>query len=774
MDILFISLSILFFIIEIFLIIFLLLKIKRYHKLTLKDTIIYPIIILLTTLTLLAARYYYLKETGAGVITASLKDSINIVALSINTDIVKNLFKHFTASSKFVMSIYIGEYVISALALFSISISLINVAFWNTKRRIFNLFSVKNKEVDYILGYTDNTKEYIKTYYEEYINKETRVSSNHKTVVVLDSSTLNSFEDEKFYLHKYKIPFRTKPYSLKKDIYKTINSLAKGIRNKRIITFFDSDKQNFLFINSALSFINNNKDKNIEFIIVSDINQEKFLNDVIYDYDENSGIIDKSLGKIKIFNKHNLISFEFIKNHNLAKYFPKGLINDDFTVNNEIDINLFVFGFGKVNQAILRDTLITNQFVTKEESNGKYKLKPKRINVEIYDKNYKIECLELFNGIFKYRKDKYNKDRYLDLDDDYISYINLHSNSSLYEEDVLNKIFENINNKSAKKPQVNYFLISLDSDFINANVAKKIKNNFDHINNTFNTYFVRFEEDIYDLDNDFITFGKNNDVLKYDNIVGNHLYDTANKFQDYYIGHNNNGRTPTPLESKCNYYNVCSLYFKLSLLLLKKEDNDIYDDNTLQKLMDKYYIIPNEIKNYDIAQKDSNINKTEFYDNLCEYNESYNAREVFSFIEHQRWNAYELSIGALPMSKDYAKESLDRICKLIIEADEPEKIKTKECSYDKDKKLFNVKFNKTKDELYHLCITSEYGLKQYYIFLSELIHYAEEKYNLKLKTGVDVVIYDYKYMDIIKSDLDNNKELKKIYDELFKYLTNGN
>ena len=216
MDILFILLSILFFIIEILTVIFLCFKIKRYHKLTLKDTIIYPIIILLTTLTLLAARYYYLKETGASVITASLKDSINIVPLSINTDIVMGLYRHDSASSKFVMSIYIGEYVISALALFSISISLINVAFWNTKRRIFNLFSVKNKEVDYILGYTDNTKEYIKAYYEEYINKETRVSSNHKTVVVLDSSTLNSFENEKFFLHKYKIPFRTNHIHLKR------------------------------------------------------------------------------------------------------------------------------------------------------------------------------------------------------------------------------------------------------------------------------------------------------------------------------------------------------------------------------------------------------------------------------------------------------------------------------------------------------------------------------------------------------------------------------
>ncbi len=770
MDVLFIIISLVVLAIEISMVVFLSFKIKRYHRLTLKDTIVYPVVILLSIVTLIIAKSYYLEESGFNVIASSLKDSVSIVALSINTNVFDGLLHHSALASKFILAIYIGEYIVSALALLSISISLLHVSFCNIVRKCKNLLSTENKEVDYILGFNDDAKEYVKAYYKKYVEDSKFKNRYHRLVVLLDSSVLKNFENEKFFLHKYKTSYSTRPYSYKKDIIKTIKRLTFGKRTKRIITFIDDDKQNFLFVNEALNYVDKHND-NVKFIIVANTSQGNFLKNIIYEFDSNKGMLDKSKGRINIFNKHDLISLEFIKNHNFAKYFPKEYVNKDLTIT-DCDINVYMFGFGNVNQALLRDILITNQFVQKEKIGDNYKLLPKRMNVEVYESKLKIESLELFNGILKYNKSKYdNPDRFLELPEDYISYVKLNSNVSIYEDKFINELFNRIKEKAnSGKKQINYFIISLDSDFVNCNVAKRLKSNFDHIEGTRNTYFIRLKEDLYDIEENIVSFGKTKDVLSYDNIVGNHIYDIANLFHYYYEDKKDYAKESTPIEFKSNFYNVASLYFKLSLLYLLKDDNDKYDIDTLKKLMDKYKL-PNEFKQIKI-----NETKTNFYDSLCDdsTNELFDIRDVFAFIEHERWNAYELSQGALPMSKEYCEKQLKNICESFINKKQEELSKLF-CKYDKEKNNYIIKFNKTIDELYHFCITTNHGLKEYYFYISKIFSEYIKKYNLtNITANADVIFYDYKYMDVVKKDILNGCEMKVLYDELNEFLSNEN
>lgn len=772
MEVLFIISSILFVALEIFLIVFLIFKIKRYRRLTLKDTIVYPIVVLLTIVTLIVTKLFYLQEKGFQVVSSSLNDSVSIVALSLNMDVFNGLLEYNSVASKFVLATYIGEYLVSALALLSISFLLVHIAFVNTCRKIKNFLSLKNQEVDYVIGFNEDVQEYVKAYCEKYVMDSNNKGRNHRMIVVLNSAVLNSYESEKFYLHKYKTSFITKPYTTVKDIKKTIKQLSFGKRSKRIISFLDDDRQNFLFVNEALQYVVEN-DKDVKFIVVANNSQEAFLKNIIYEKDVNNSTKDKSNGRINIYNKYNLISLEFIKNHNFAKYFPKKFVNDDLTISDDCDINLYFFGFGNVNQALLRDILITNQFVRKAKDGDKTILLPKRLNVEVFESKLKIESMDLFNGILKYKKEKYqNPERFLELPEDYVSTVHLNSNVSIYEEKFINDLFNTIKKKANDgKYQINYFIVSIDSDFVNCNIAKRLKNNFDHIEGAHNTYFIRLKEDLFDIEDNMISFGRCKDVLSYDNVVGNHIYDTANLFHYYYEEKKEYAKTSTPLEFKSNLYNVSSLYFKLSLLYLKKKEDKEYNITTLASLMEEY-IMPDPFTQYDLA----NSSNDEFYNNLCDgiAEENFNIRDVFAFIEHERWNAYELSQGSLPMSKEYCEKQLDYICKKIVSNEQGE-LSELFCKFDEENNRYKIKFNKTLDELYHLCLTTNKGLKEYYYYLSKIFKEYCDKYNLKnLVTSADVVFYDYKYMDVVKKDISSDKEMEYLYNDLNNFLRNGN
>ena len=751
------------FILELLLICYLIDKIIKVHKFSIKDTVVYSGVVLLTALTLIMAfNTLYPERTILSNILTSIKEGIYIVALSINTDVVNGLAGADDLSSKLLLVSYITEYVTSALALLSITITLLFVYFKNSIRRLVNfIFKLNQKEINYVLGYNDDSKEYIRNYYLDFIKEKKKV--NHQMMVVLDGSTLGRHEDEKLFFNAYKVPFKTKKYSETKDINKTILTLTKKKRyNKyRFVIFISEDKKLFDIVEGALKLIKDGSldNKDIKFIIVANIEQERYLNNMInknkddrrianIEIDEKGpDVVDDSKGHIKVINKYDLISSEFVRNHNFAKYFPKEYINDDLTIK-DVDINLYIFGFGKVNQAVLRDVLICNQFVKKEPCNGKYKLTPVRMNVRVYDSNSRIECFDLINGIYKYDKRPYlrNPNKYLDPTEDYISSRVFYPDTSIFENDFVKRIFDEINAKAIKKPQVNYFIISLDSDFENSDVAVKMRNNINHIINSNNYYFIRVKDSRYDVKNKINGFGSNRDVLRYDNVVGSHIEEIANKYSDE-LNKNDVDYAKwaklTPIKVKSSLYTVYSLYFNLSLLmLLNKEDK--YNIESLKKLFKEHYEIKEKsYEDFNQIVDLNDIDKYEFYDELIKENDKFSIRDVFAFIGHEQWNALEMSQGALPMSKEYLE---------LVTNDK------------------NVIEHKTVDELYHLAMTSSYGLKQFYFYLSNLRIQKEIKESVR----ADIVKYDFKSMDLISQDVQESCLMKELYDELLVFLNNGN
>ena len=749
MNIFVIILSFAFIALELYMVCYVGKKMIIVKKLSLKDTIIYPLVVVLAAVTLMIARGYYLKADAVDNIPASLKDSVSIVALSINTDLVKKLWDLKQFDSSMLVIVYCVEYFVSILALISISLSIILVTIVNKVRCLWYKFH-KFDEIDYIIGFNEDSKKYIKNYCKEYIDG--KKSRSHKTYVVLDNSGIDKNEDKKFYLNKNRMPYIEFPCNDKNNLEKLLNKFTKKSKKrvKKFIVFIEDDKLLFDFVKLALNKVN----ERVEFVILANSEQENFLNNLLVTSkeDRNEEINndcdrqDRSSGRIRIVNKYDLIAQEFVQNHNFAKYFEPSLLNDDLTVK-DCDINLYVLGFGKVNQAVLRDTLICNQFVQKVKKGEKLVLAPKRMNVKIYELNETVDCFELINGLFKYDKAKYNQQNYLNLPEDYVSNVEIKSNFSIYANDFIKLIFKEINDKCQDRNQMNYFLISIDSDFSNSDIALKLRDNLNHIvaldkdNNAkykaYNRFFIRNKEQGYDEKAMIYAFGTDEDVLKYENVVGTAAIDLAIKYEAEYqtlAGYDPSWDTLTPFKRKSNIYSVLALYFKMSLIALKKarKANEPITIDDISKLLAESYKI------------DSANKKGENFEALYKDDATFDVRDVYAFIEHEKWNAYELSQGALPMSKQFVNKL------------------TKD---NKNKKIIK----NTPDELYHLAITTHAGLRDYYDFINELL-----KKNDGYKGDPNVLKYDYYHMDLIKEDLEGNKIFKKIYENLIEYLNNQN
>ena len=102
--------------------------------------------------------------------------------------------------------------------------------------------------------------------------------------------------------------------------------------------------------------------------------------------------------------------------------------------------------------------------------------------------------------------------------------------------------------------------------------------------------------------------------------------------------------------------------------------------------------------------------------------------------------------------------------------------------YSKEKSLETINSKKTKiikttnDEYYHLAITSNKGLYDYYYFISSLKDEINKKCGMDVidDAYADVIVYDYIHMDMIYNDLISDNKLDALYQEVIKYLNNKN
>lgn len=672
-----------------------LLQIMRCKKLSIKDTMIYPFMVITAFMLLFFGVIQYINNDIFKALSTSLSSSLDIIKLTINANIANT----FLNNNILYFIAYLFLYLISIFAILGISVSLLKIAVKN----FFRGFK-RNSEISYILDLNDESKIYINNLTDE---------QRKFTVVVLQKNFDHNLMDDKIYLDSKKVKYCIMSLDEKNSIIKMFDKINRRLDKKKyhIISFLNEDVKIYNFVNWTKEYISNNNlyNKNIRFIINSSPIQNEFIKELIKgdsniivknSKDKDVLLLDETRGVVRSFDKYQALAFDFIQRHNFAKYFPKRLLNENGTIK-DVKVNLFMIGFGKVNQALLKDILIQTQFVTIRDK----RLTPVRLNVNVYDKEPKFININLAEGIFKYHKKDYNQSEYLELPDDYNSNVKFNFNKGIGEIDFLNDVKDICYNN---KDSVNYFIISIGTDFQNCLMSKKIIDTIGSSDN--NIIFVRTKENItlskYESHN-IINFGSEGSVLIYDNVVSDKTYLKAMIESCIYEGRRVNDKnialewsTLSKIKQNSNLYAVANIPFKLSLLGI---DNENFNMEEFKK---KYNV--DGRKSYVYSNK------------LASQADDFESRDVLAFLEHERWNAFELSEGVLPMKLSD--------------------------SYDKETKTFK---NKSSNELYHLCLTTAKGLNDYYDYVSNLMNMYE------ILGDPDVIKYDYDMMDNIEIHIKN-------------------
>lgn len=533
----------------------------------------------------------------------------------------------------------------------------------------------------------------------------------------------------------------------KKNIYFLIENDPDAIKycltnNIKYVLFNQKNLNKFLKKRFCrfVSFANDNIDKamNLVHLFNDEINKYKYDFRIITDAKSLDILKNMTIENqmITVLCLYDLDIKKLMLEHQIAYYLGEKQVDyDNACLKYDTQINTIIWGFKDLGNMLYLDLILNSQFVKIE--NGKYINYP--MNYFIYDSkevkesNFNIHNLRHINE--------------LKLDDDYfpmpskIENTKYYSNSSL--RDIYKKIDEMILNNSKSDMNAFYFVSEDESENIDLGykVLQKLKEgnvDFDYkifiyaTNNAIN-------KNPNMQDSHIIIFGFINEIINYEVIVEDSLDEYAKRRAYYYeltakgdinpddllkINHSDKKIIKEKNELWCsldryqkksNIKSVVSIISKMAMLGLEisdSKDNSLTEKEYLDLYDDKHKIGKNTI----------------YYDRI---NPSISKRDALAFLEHQRWNAFMICDGYVPM-----KKSLIRVYK------------------DKDK----IKVYKNDVNLrLHACITTFDGLEEYFDYIARLFEKSglmtyEDGFNYIENKKYDYMLMDTAYNDILCLD----------------------
>ena len=370
---------------------------------------------------------------------------------------------------------------------------------------------------------------------------------------------------------------------------------------------------------------------------------------------------------------------------------PRDFLNEDLTVKEDVHLNFFIVGYGKIGEEIYKLNIINNQFASLTE----FGLNPKFVNYHIFDKNQDREESIYTNRISK-------KFKYLN-EYEYFPFPYKVNNTIFYKNDcnnnvLINKTIEELRNDKT----FSYIVISTGSDFDNIKIANELLD-FIKSNCLYDkefTIFIRLKNSSqYNYSNVFdkkiIQFGDLESINNHKVIINDELAILARKNNDLYNKNNPNNQIDwhslSYIKKYSNIYSSINIRSKLNLLNLDYTNKE----NESISIEEYYKIYGTNIFNYE--------NYEIYFD--------YKIRNVLGFIEHLRWNAFYLLEGYIPLKKANIK-------------------------------YVNNKFiTKNEDDRQHCCLTTYNGLDEYAKYLIDL---SDNEVKI---SDVEVYRYDYQIMD---------------------------
>lgn len=378
-------------------------------------------------------------------------------------------------------------------------------------------------------------------------------------------------------------------------------------------------------------------------------------------------IVENSCGCIHYVNKYKQIALDFANKYPLTRFMTDKQIDYSTSlVRPEVSINVALIGFGRTGSQIFLSTVVNNQFLT--EKNGR--AETKHVNYYIYDKKLAEHNKNLNHTYYRYKNEILGKRP----PEDYLPLPALPANEIFGHFDInCPDFYINLKNMCESGKSFNYVIITFGSDLENIDLATKIVEkkrewgvedlyvfvkvrsgntaysifdrsdcfaiadeahavyNINEIMHSELSHIAQMRDQAYAVENE-IRYRKEGEALRDEDEI---LVDTK---YGWYI-------EKTQLERDSNVYAALSIRAKLNLLGIDYSKRSDVDALTHEEYLE-YYAHGDMPEYYDSLV----INGKKIVKYPLDFTKS--KRTYMAIQEHYRWNAYMISRGAIPATRD--------------------------------------------------------------------------------------------------------------------------
>jgi len=233
---------------------------------------------------------------------------------------------------------------------------------------------------------------------------------------------------------------------------------------------------------------------------------------------ENSG----SAEYVNLFNSNELYARTLVDENSMAKALPGHFLQDDTSLKNDVNIEVFMFGYSGLNKEIYKHLLLSNQFVKYDRG-----YHPCCVKYHIYDKNANNSDWNI--GGIKATLDNMDKDSFFPLPE---MPFETRCYDQIPQTETELAIFAN-KLKSEAHNTFSYIFIDLDDEYKNIELAVKIRKLISGTPN--GTIFVKTKVQLFRSYSDLLCYGDMNAVLTEDIVVNESMHVVAKAINENYM-----------------------------------------------------------------------------------------------------------------------------------------------------------------------------------------------------------------------------------------------
>ncbi len=189
--------------------------------------------------------------------------------------------------------------------------------------------------------------------------------------------------------------------------------------------------------------------------------------------------VETSSGIIRFINRHKQISMDFIDKYPLTQFMTEREIDyTTATIREGIDLNVFMIGFGKLNESLFLASVSNNQFLTVKGG----KLQPKPVTYHIYDRYYpegkftedeEVHSDNLHHGYLRFRE---FLDYYKGRENEYLEFPPLPAKTVKHALEFTHPgFYSSMRTPLLKENSYNYIIVSFGTDMENIELAEKLQ-----------------------------------------------------------------------------------------------------------------------------------------------------------------------------------------------------------------------------------------------------------------------------------------------------------